>query len=157
MAAKAMEFASWAFAENYTAIAEVATHPMLIQMTKRMVNKLQQQSPLKFVLYSGHDSTITPLLLNLGVHDHKKWTPYATNVAFELWKDMLLDSSQTAESISYYYFRLLVNGEVMTSKMKFCQEALFKGELCPIQELIFWLSAGSGMQGMDERYQMLCS
>ena len=67
MAAKAMHHAIWAFAENYTGIADAATHPMLIQIAKRMINKSQHKSSLKFVLYSGHDSTVTPLLINL--HD----------------------------------------------------------------------------------------
>lgn len=154
MAAQGIDFASWAFAENFTAIADVATHPMLIQMAKRMIDKSRDKSTLKFVLYSGHDSTVTPLLLNLGVHDHKKWTPYATRVVFELWRDTHADSKPN--SIDPYYFRVLVNGKVLTSKMKFCGDALFKGELCPVKELISWLSDGAGIEGMDERYRSLC-
>ena len=157
MASKAMHHASWAFAENYTGIADVATHPMLIQIAKRMINKSQHKSTLKFVLYSGHDSTVTPLLLNLGVHDRTRWTPYATRVVFELWRDTLLESSKQADSMDNFYFRLLVNGKVVTSKMKFCGDALVKGELCPVQELVSWLSDGAGIGGMDESYKALCS
>ena len=153
MAADGINFASWAFAENFTAIADVATHPMLIQMAKRMIDKSRDKTKLKFILYSAHDSTVTPLLLNLGVHDRNKWTPYATRVVIELWRD----TTSSQESIEPLYFRVLVNGKAVTSKMKFCGEALFKGELCPVRELITWLSAGKGAKGMDDNYQSLCN
>ena len=153
MAADGINFASWAFAENFTAIADVATHPMLIQMAKRMIDKSRDKTKLKFILYSAHDSTVTPLLLNLGVHDRNKWTPYATRVVIELWRD----TTSSQDSIEPLYFRVLVNGKAVTSKMKFCGEALFKGELCPVRELITWLSAGKGVKGMDENYQSLCN
>ena len=157
MAAKAMHFATWAFAENYAGIADVATHPMLIQIAKRMINKSRHKSSLKFVLYSGHDSTVTPLLINLGVHDRTRGTPYATRVVFELWKDTLIDSSKQPESLDNFYFRVLVNGKVVTGEMKFCGDALVKGELCPVRELVSWLSDGEGVEGMDENYKTLCS
>lgn len=156
MAADGINFASWAFAENFTAIADVATHPMLIQMAKRMIDKSRDKTKLKFILYSAHDSTVTPLLLNLGVHDRNKWTPYATRVVIELWRDTT-SSVSSEDSIESLYFRVLVNGKAVTSKMKFCGEALFKGELCPVRELITWLSAGKGVKGMDENYQSLCN
>lgn len=155
MAAEAIDFASWAMAENFTGIADVATHPMLIQMAKRMIDKSRHKSALKFVLYSAHDSTVTPLLLNLGVHDRTKWTPYASRVVIELWKDTHPDSAKP-KTTDQYYFRVLVNGRVVTSKMKFCGDALFKGELCPVKELILWLSDGTGIEGMDEKYRSLC-
>ena len=153
MAADGINFASWAFAENFTAIADVATHPMLIQMAKRMIDKSRDKTKLKFILYSAHDSTVTPLLLNLGVHDRNKWTPYATRVVIELWRD----TTSSQDSIEPLYFRVLVNGKAVTSKMKFCGEALFKDELCPVRELITWLSAGKGAKGMDDNYQSLCN
>ena len=153
MAADGINFASWAFAENFTAIADVATHPMLIQMAKRMIDKSRDKTKLKFILYSAHDSTVTPLLLNLGVHDRNKWTPYATRVVIELWRD----TTSSQDSIEPLYFRVLVNGKAVTSKMKFCGEALLKDELCPVRELITWLSAGKGAKGMDDNYQSLCN
>lgn len=156
MAAEGIDFAIWAMTENFTGIADMATHPMLIQMAKRMIDKSQSKSMLKFVLYSGHDSTVIPLMANLGVHDRKRWTPYATRVGIELWKDTRTGSSR-ANSIDQYYFRVLVNGKVVTSKMKFCRDVLLKGELCPVKELISWLSSGTGIKGMDEKYRSLCS
>ncbi|KAL9971076.1 hypothetical protein ACROYT_G023561 [Oculina patagonica] len=157
MAAQAMDFTNWAFVQNYTGIADVASRPMLIQMAKRMINKSHRKSTLKFVLYSGHDSTIITLLLNLGVHDKKGVTPYATRVAFELWRDTLVDSSKQLDSLDNFYFRILVNGKAVTSEIKFCGEALVKGELCPLKELVSWLSDGAGIEGMYQIYKKLCS
>ncbi|CAN0385483.1 unnamed protein product, partial [Hapterophycus canaliculatus] len=38
----------------------------------------------KFVLFSGHDTVVAPLLAALGAYDCR-WPPYASHVAFELW------------------------------------------------------------------------
>ncbi|KAJ2559372.1 hypothetical protein EV175_000372 [Coemansia sp. RSA 1933] len=41
----------------------------------------------KLALYSGHDSTIWPLLAVLGASNkNAMWPPYASNLIFELWK-----------------------------------------------------------------------
>ena len=156
MAADGINFASWASTEDLAAIADVASHPMLIQMTKRMIDKSHDKTRLKFILYSGHDSTVIPLLLNLGIHDRNKLTSYATRVVIELWRDTT-SSASSEDSIEPLYFRVLVNGKAVTSKMKFCGKALFKGELCPVRELITWLSAGKGAEGMDDNYHSLCN
>lgn len=42
------------------------------------------ESPLKFALFSGHDTVIAPLLASLGAYDCL-WPPYASYLAFELW------------------------------------------------------------------------
>ena len=156
MVAEGIDFASWALSENYTGIADMATHPLLIHMARRMIEKAQRKSSPKFVLYSGHDSTLTPLMLNLGVHSRKEWSPYAARVVFELWRDQRTDNTK-ARYLERYYFRVLVNGKVVTSKMKFCSDALLKGELCPVTELISWLSSGAGIAGMVGSYNSLCS
>ena len=156
LAAKARDFALWVFTENYAGIADAASHPMLIQVAKRMMYKSQRKSTLKFVLYSGHDSTVTPLLINLGVYDSTRPTPYASRVVFELWRDSLQDTSEQKDSADNFYFRVLVNGEVVTNKMKFCGDSLLKGELCPVRELVSWLSDGQGFHEMDKKYRSLC-
>ena len=37
-------------------------------------------------LYSGHDTTLVPLLVGLGVYDDE-WPPYTADLAFELYED----------------------------------------------------------------------
>lgn len=49
----------------------------------------QQQQPAqqqpRLMLFSGHDSTIMPLLTALGA-DLTSWPPYMSNLCFELWE-----------------------------------------------------------------------
>ena len=39
----------------------------------------------QLLLYSGHDTTIMPLLVMLG-EDTLNWPPYCSNIVFELWE-----------------------------------------------------------------------
>eukprot|EP00200_Dunaliella_tertiolecta_P002707 CAMPEP_0202357266 /NCGR_PEP_ID=MMETSP1126-20121109/11362_1 /ASSEMBLY_ACC=CAM_ASM_000457 /TAXON_ID=3047 /ORGANISM="Dunaliella tertiolecta, Strain CCMP1320" /LENGTH=445 /DNA_ID=CAMNT_0048950113 /DNA_START=101 /DNA_END=1438 /DNA_ORIENTATION=- len=48
-------------------------------------NETKAKLPLIF-LYSGHDSTIMPLLSSLGVTRLTQWPPYLSNLVFELWE-----------------------------------------------------------------------
>ena len=41
----------------------------------------------KFALFSGHDSTLTPLLASLMQESYKTWPPYASHLIFELWRN----------------------------------------------------------------------
>lgn len=45
----------------------------------------QQATPPKLFLYSGHDSSVTPLLAVLG-QPATAWPPYTASVVFELWQ-----------------------------------------------------------------------
>ncbi|KAI9501773.1 hypothetical protein GGI26_005710 [Coemansia sp. RSA 1358] len=54
------------------------------QIAERIAGKTGN---LKFALYSGHDSTVWPLLSVLDASDQNSlWPPYASNLIFELWK-----------------------------------------------------------------------
>ena len=48
------------------------------------------------------------------------------------------DSSKRPDSIDNFYFQVLLNkkGSLVKWEMKFCVEALVKGELCPVPELV---------------------
>ncbi|KAJ1834699.1 hypothetical protein LPJ63_001749 [Coemansia sp. RSA 2711] len=59
---------------------------------------------LKLALYSGHDSTVWPLLFVLRAGSRQSlWPPYASNLIFELWKQP--DGSRV--------IRVIFNGEVL--------------------------------------------
>lgn len=109
----------------------------------------------KFVFYSGYDSIVVSLMFNFGVYDRKRWIFYVIRVVFELWRDY---RAKGLEAIFFdsYYFRVLVNGKVVISKMKFCGDVLFKGEFCFVIELILWFFFGKGIKGMDEIYRLIC-
>ncbi|NWI65143.1 PPA6 phosphatase, partial [Todus mexicanus] len=43
------------------------------------------QKARKLILYASHDTTLVPLLMALGIFDHK-WPPYASDVTLELYQ-----------------------------------------------------------------------
>jgi len=75
----------------------------------------------KLHLYSGHDWTVTPLLMTVSQPDDPRlraWAPFCASIAFELW------SSRPADALSHWaalgqpsaaddgrYVRVLWNGE----------------------------------------------
>lgn len=77
----------------------------------------------KLALFSGHDTTIQPLLISLGIWDGQ-WAPYATMLIIEIHE--LIEKSD-------YAFRLLLNGRVLTSKMDGCPQ---DSDLCDMQILL---------------------
>ncbi|KAJ2063178.1 hypothetical protein GGI17_001914 [Coemansia sp. S146] len=65
---------------------------------------------LKFALYSGHDSTVAPLLAVLQASNKNMlWPPYASNILFELWKKS--DGSRVV--------RVIYNGQVLKLQPEF--------------------------------------
>jgi len=83
----------------------------------------------KLALFSGHDSTIEPLLASLGknVWDGKVWVPYATIFNIEIHEKTI------EEGESKHLFRLVLNGDVMTSRVEGCPD---DGDLCDVTVLI---------------------
>jgi len=71
----------------------------------------------KMHLFSGHDTTLMPLLHALDIHD-SRWPPYAASITFELYKD---------ERNSEHYVRVLYLNEEQT--LPACGKAL-----CPLPQ-----------------------
>ena len=78
------------------------------RMFDSVVQQMRQcadgQSKHHMYMYSGHDTTIMPLLATLG-QDVTTWPPYVSNVIFELWE------SQDANGKKQNFVRVLVNGK----------------------------------------------
>ncbi|KAI7817799.1 histidine phosphatase superfamily [Gamsiella multidivaricata] len=62
-----------------------------------------------FLVFSGHDTTLIPLLGMLGSTD-MRWPPYASNLLFEVW------SPPSKE----YFVRVLYNGRVVKTTSNWC-------------------------------------
>lgn len=88
--------------------------------------------PPKLALFSGHDTTLMPILATLGdkVWSGTEWAPYASMVQIEI-HEMNLD--EASDFPSGYAFRLIYNGEVLTSNMDGCVAG---SELCDSQVLV---------------------
>lgn len=87
--------------------------------------------PPKLALFSGHDTTLMPLLATLGdeVWSGTEWAPYASMLLIEIHEILNHDP----DFPSGYAFRLIYNGNILTSKMDGCNEG---SELCDSQVLV---------------------
>lgn len=70
--------------------------------------RINGESSLKFVLYSGHDTSVGPFLYALGM-EKVPWPPYASHVQLELFKD-----TQPPAGGSGFAVRLLFNDQPVT-------------------------------------------
>eukprot|EP00980_Cylindrotheca_fusiformis_P000278 scaffold66_cov115-Cylindrotheca_fusiformis.AAC.10 len=88
--------------------------------------------PPRLAVYSGHDTTIMPLLASISpdLWNDTDWAPYASMLLIEIhefideWNVTLFDSK--------YAFRLLYNGKVLTGKVPGCHSEL---EICDLKTL----------------------
>lgn len=85
----------------------------------------------KLALFSGHDTTLMPMLATLGdkVWSGTEWAPYASIILIEIHEILNADEAFP----SGYAFRLIYNGQVLTSKMDGCAAG---SELCDSQVLV---------------------
>lgn len=79
-------------------------------------------------IFSGHDSTITPLLISLGPNVWDGiWPPYASMIIIELHAINIDGLSNKTIYQSNYAFRLIYNGKVITNRIEQCNIDM---ELC---------------------------
>lgn len=102
--------------------AEILDHitPVVGQTGSKRVD------PARMAVYSGYDTTIMQLLSSLGeeVWDGLVWPPYASMLLIEIHQDLSSEDKS-------FLFRLLYNGEVLTSRIPGCES-----ELCDALVLI---------------------
>jgi len=87
-------------------------------------------SPVRLLVYSGHDKTLTALLSSLRLHDGR-WPVLGARVVIELAATI----TRTGRAQPLYYFRLLCNGRDVTSSLEFCR-VTFRGA-CPLDNFIY--------------------
>lgn len=132
---------------DHKPIAPLAMYPMLKRMQQNM-DRITKNSTnaIKFSLMFGHDSTISPLLYALNIHDGK-WPRYAARVVFELW--------QSLKKKSEYFIRVLYNGDVVTSKLQFCSHSNMD-QLCPYNSFEDFMNGNILIQKYGNDYQKIC-
>ena len=108
--------------KTYSEFSNIVLHPLFIELARRMKEEVEKRQPYKVVIYSGHDITLTPLLVVLGLDDGK-WVRYASRVVIEFYEAMSKKDKQK------YYLKFLFNGEDLTEKVRFCEGRTFHG-LC---------------------------
>jgi len=90
--------------------------------------------PPTVVLYSGHDTTLLPIMIALKVFNNQ-WPPYGSHIEFELYEN-------TTTTPSSFYVRMLYSGAVLSLPQ--CQHS----QLCP------WATFSSILQGLFIPYDL---
>ena len=134
--------------KNLLKIVRLKLQPLLYEIAHRMNSQLSGQSQLKFVLYSGHDSTIEPLANALGFSSGD-WPRYAARIVFELYKKQNDDSG---------YIRVLYDGKPVTDQVIFCQPNLAdaKTSLCRLQYFLDFVDHGNIKDLNADSYDKAC-
>ena len=140
---------------KYTAPATLATHPLLSKIALSMLTHASGEGHTKFVLFATHDSTVVPLLIEMGIF-RNQWPSFASRIVFELWEaGGLLGSKLTGDETERHFIRVLHDGRDFTRKLKFCKEKLKFGKLCPLKAFVKALEGKS--EAMDVEYDRLCA
>ena len=132
----------------------IISHPLLSKVFQRMVLKVSEDEPTKFVLYATHDSTVIPVLVTLGIFS-KQWVPYTSRIVFELWEARgLIGAKLEGDGLEKYFVRVLFNGRDYTKMITMCKGSLKFGKLCPLKSFVRFLEGSS--QNMGDQYTNLC-
>jgi Histidine phosphatase superfamily (branch 2) len=120
---------------NEAEYAKLAMQPLWYEIMMKIYPHIQGQSIglNKLAVFTGHDTTIIPLLASLGVWNDTVWPPYASMVIIELHEMNVDGNSNRKIFSSKFAFRLIYNGEVITSKVSSCEPDL---ELCDTDVLV---------------------
>ena len=125
---------------KYSAVAEHQSLSILSQMAKHAFDIIVGNTSKKLVLFSGHDSMITPFLLLLGIYDGK-WPPYASRVVVEFYlRSNELVYKSVKQKIENTFFKVIYNG-VITKNISFCKSGNDE-KLCSLLDLLDYVSNG---------------
>lgn len=83
-----MAIAEWAMVEKFKrhAVTYSMGHELLSLIANAMKESIQHKSPLKYILFSGHDSSMMAVMNTLG-SPLNHIPPYASRLNFSLWED----------------------------------------------------------------------
>ncbi|KAK2163065.1 hypothetical protein LSH36_86g03000 [Paralvinella palmiformis] len=135
--------------KNLLKIVRLKLQPLLYEIAHRMSMQLAGTTPLKFVIYSGHDSTVEPLANALGFSSGN-WPRYAARIVMELYKRSKDDTG---------YIRILYDGKPVTEQVTFCQHHHFADDehsLCSLQYFLDFVDHGNLKELNEESYEKAC-
>ena len=125
--------------------------PLLSEIANRMRDQAAGKSALKFVLYSGHDTTLDAIATALNFSDGH-WPRYASRIALEL-------ISRSGHSEKTFFIRVLYDGEVVTHKIHFCIGHMHDSDigLCPLQRFQHHVKKGYLVDLQASNYKAACA
>lgn len=132
--------------DEYNRIAKLKMQPLMYEIAHRMYAQATGGTPTKFVLYSGHDSTVDPLASALDIGSGI-WPKYASRIVLELY-------SQSGQS----FLRVLMDGSVVTSDMKFCRGRMSNTDLglCKLEHFLEFVNRESLASIHESDYALAC-
>ncbi|KAL3861741.1 hypothetical protein ACJMK2_007774 [Sinanodonta woodiana] len=133
--------------ERYRKTCRLEMHPVLLEIAHRFSDVKQGKTTSKFVLYSGHDLTLTPLLHSLSVFDGK-WPGFASRVVIELY----LQYPNTKKN---FYLKFLYNGKDLTEEVIFCRGKTFQG-MCKLKYYFDFIFEESLKEFGYDSYEEAC-
>eukprot|EP01111_Echinosteliopsis_oligospora_P011190 TRINITY_DN3630_c0_g1_i1.p1 TRINITY_DN3630_c0_g1~~TRINITY_DN3630_c0_g1_i1.p1 ORF type:complete len:415 (+),score=70.32 TRINITY_DN3630_c0_g1_i1:124-1245(+) len=118
MVDRTLEIANWQenFQLNNTELVKLSIGSFTQELIDAMQRVMDGEEMPLYMIYSGHDVTIAPLLASLSVFDGE-WPPYAAHTEIELWFD-----SEKEE------YQVLVRYQGENVQLPYCVD---DGYLCP--------------------------
>ncbi|KAG0345079.1 hypothetical protein BG004_003977 [Podila humilis] len=92
-------------------VLQMGIGPLAQEIKHNLLAAKDGSSKVLLRLYSGHDTTLTPLLGMLDSAD-MRWPPYASNMLVELWK--------TKEDGGKHFVRVIYNNKVVETRSEWC-------------------------------------
>lgn len=130
--------------KEYVSLSRLKMLPLLSEISGRMKQRVNKSfSPPIVRVYSGHDTTLEPLLAALGVGDGN-WPKYASRFVIEHFSH---------RSSGKHFMRFLYDGKPVTHAFEGCYadvRFVDKYSLCPLERLFSWL------QSKKKIYRLKC-
>lgn len=84
---KAAQHVLWRFTKYYEdpEVLRMTAGDLLKEVSTQMDRCTQEDKPTQLMVYSGHDTTVMPVLKALSLWDGS-WPPFAAEIRLELWK-----------------------------------------------------------------------
>ena len=105
---------------------ELAMYPFLSEILDSLLVAARGETRRKLHIFSGHDTVIAPVLAALGVYGHSEycyWPPYASRIAFELWRRKSTNLRPGSDPVQEQFVRVIYNGDDVTALVNGCATA----------------------------------
>ncbi|CAH1796538.1 unnamed protein product [Owenia fusiformis] len=130
------------------AVSMLKVYPFLLDITQRMQAIAEGKSKIRFSLYSGHDSSLMPLIHALRISSGE-WPGLASRAIFEHY------SSKSTEK---QYVRFVYNGKDRTRDLMFCEDEIHD-DLCPLEVFQSAIAKSMSLKHLNPKktYSEICS
>ena len=119
--------------DRYKDFAKSSMHGLLYRIVRDFGIAAQNGSTPTFHLYSGHDTTVEPLITALEL-DNIVWPRFATTITFELYRH---------QSKGEHFIRVLRNGRDVTSEVVFCRGKTGTSGMCALTHFSYYVAEES--------------